>query len=131
MTSIELIEFAEEKGIIVEYAKLDNCGSCAVDLGDVKVVGIDDREMTEAEKRVHLAHEIGHCETGAFYNLYSPVDNRGKNEYKANAWAYKKLLTKEQFLSAFEKGLTELWQLSEEFSLTEDFIRRAYDYYFN
>ncbi|MBE6686535.1 MAG: ImmA/IrrE family metallo-endopeptidase [Ruminococcaceae bacterium] len=131
MTSLELLKYAEEKGIIIENSSLPETGSCAVELDCCYVIGIDERDMTEAEKRVHLAHEIGHCETGAFYNMYSPIDNRAKDEYKANVWAIKKLLTKEQFLSAFKKGLVELWQLSEEFSLTEDFVERAYNYYFN
>ena len=34
-------------------------------------------------------------------------------------------------ISAFKNGLTEAWQPAEEFSLPQDFIRRAYNYYFN
>ncbi|MBE6574327.1 MAG: ImmA/IrrE family metallo-endopeptidase [Ruminococcaceae bacterium] len=130
MTSLDLLKYAESKGIIIEYSKLPEVGSCAVDLDGLCVIGIDDRDMTEAEKRVHLAHELGHCETGAFYNMYSPVDNRSKNEYKANAWAIKKILPKERMLDAFKNGLTEKWQLAEEFSVTEEFIVKAFNYYF-
>jgi len=130
MTSLDLLKYAESKGIIIEYSKLPEVGSCAVDLDGLCVIGIDDRDMTEAEKRVHLAHELSHCETGAFYNMYSPVDNRSKNEYKANAWAIKKILPKERMLDAFKNGLTEKWQLAEEFSVTEEFIVKAFNYYF-
>lgn len=131
MKSLDLIKYAESKGIIIEYSSLPETGSCAVELGELCVIGLDERNMTEAEKKVHLAHEIGHCETGAFYNMYSPIDNRGKNERKADVWAINNLLPKARFIEAFNNGLTELWQLAEEFSLTEDFIRKAYNYHFN
>lgn len=131
MTTLELIKYAESKGIIIEYSSLPETGSCAIELGDLHVIGLDEREMTDAEKKVHLAHEIGHCETGAFYNMYSPIDNRGKNERKADVWAIKKLLSKQKLMKAFQSGITEIWELAEEFSLTEDFIRKAYNYYFN
>ncbi|MBR5515419.1 MAG: ImmA/IrrE family metallo-endopeptidase [Clostridia bacterium] len=130
MTSLDLLKYAEEKGIIIEYASLPQTGSCAVDLDSCYVIGIDDKEMTEAEKKAHLAHEIGHCETGAFYNMYSPLDNRAKNEYKANSWAIKKLIPKKKLISAFKKGLTESWQIAEELSVTEDNVRFAYTFYF-
>lgn len=131
MTSLDLIKYAEEKGIIIEYSHLPQTGSCALELEDLYIIGIDERDMTEAEKRVHIAHEVGHCETGAFYNMYSPVDNRGYNENKADRWAIEKLITKDDFIKAFKSGLTEYWQLAEEFSLTEDFVKKAYEYYFN
>ena len=132
MTSLDLLKYAEEKGIYVEYSKLESSGSCSVCISnDLYVIGLDEREMTEAEKRVRLAHEIGHCETGAFYNMYSPIDSRKKDEYTANEWAVKKLLPKKELSSAFKRGLTEVWQLAEEFSVTEDLVRLACRVYFN
>ena len=131
MTSLDLLKYAEEHGIIIEYSKLENVKSCAVDLDVVKIIGINDKDMTEAELRTHLAHELGHCELGAFYDFYSPVDNRKKAEYKANTWAIKKLLPKKKFIKALKQGFTEAWQLAEEFQVTEDMVNLAYAYYFN
>ena len=130
-TSLDLLTYAEDKGIHVEYGDLGKTGSCALFLGDdLYVVGLDDGDMTEARRRTHLAHEIGHCETGAFYDLYSPIDNRAWDEHRANVWAIKKLLPKEELQQAFEQGLVEVWQLAEHFDVTEDLVRFACEYYF-
>ena len=132
ITSLDLLCYAESKGIYVEYGNLHQTGSCAVFIDNrIYVVGLDDGDMTEAQLRTHLAHEIGHCEAGAFYDKNSPLDNRAKDEHKANVWAIKKLLPKEELQQAFRQGLVEIWQLAEHFDLTEDIIRFACRYYFN
>lgn len=131
-TSLDLLTYAEAKGIHIEYGELKQNGSCALFLcRDLYIIGLDDSDMTEAQRRSHLAHEIGHCETGAFYDLYSPLDNRAKDEHKANVWAIKKLLPKEELNKAFKRGIVEVWQLAEHFDLTEDIICFACKYYLN
>lgn len=131
MTSLDFIKYAENAGVYIEYGNLNKNGSCALFFGnDLYVVGLDDREMNEAERKSHLAHEIGHCETGAFYDLYSPLDNRAWDEHRANVWAIKKLLPKEELQQAFEQGLVEVWQLAEHFDVTEDLVHFACEYYF-
>ena len=93
-------------------------------------VGLDPIEMkTQAEENVHLAHEIGHCETGAFYNPYSNLDIREKHERTANRWAVKKLVPKSELVPLLKKGY-ERWELAEHFEVTEDFINLAIRMYF-
>lgn len=123
---------AENKGIYIEERNLDKIGSLTVRLYDeIYIIGIDTREMTEAQERTHLAHEMGHCETGAVYDERVPLETRGRCERKANVWAIKKLLPKKELQKAFKEGLVELWQLAEEFNVTEDLVRFACKYYFN
>ncbi len=93
-------------------------------------IGIDPFQIeTEAEERVHLAHEIGHCEKGAFYNPYSDLDIRAKHELKADRWAIKRLVPLDDFQNALSNGIIEKWELAERFDVTEGFIERAVEYY--
>ncbi len=123
---------AETKGIFIEDMPLPETGSMTVRMGkELYIIGIDCRDMTEAQQRTHLAHEIGHCETGAVYNIDIPLETRSRCEFKANKWATKKLLPKEELQQAFEQGLVEVWQLAEHFEVTEDLVRFACEYYFD
>lgn len=82
-----------------------------------------------AEERVHLAHELGHCITGSFYNVYSPADVRQKHEHKADKWAIHQLVPQEELCRCYREGRTELWDLAEHFGVTLPFIRKAVCYY--
>lgn len=87
------------------------------------------RIETTAQERVHLAHELGHCETGSFYNVYSSLDIREKQEQRADRWAVSHLVPVEEFMSALSEGVVEVWELAEFFDVTEDFIRKAAEIY--
>lgn len=128
-TSSDLIVLCEKKNIGVDFVHLPCNGSVSVEIGDICYVGIDDSQMTEAERKVHLAHEIGHCETASFYRPYSPIDQRSKHEAQANKWAIKKLLPKQELISVMEKGITEVWEIAEHFAVTEDFVKKALNLY--
>lgn len=74
---------------------------------------------------MHLAHEIGHCETLAFYNAYSPLEIREKHEARADRWAVSKLVPVGELTEALKHGINEIWALAEHFDVTEDFMRKA------
>lgn len=132
MTSLELINYADQKGIFIENSATAHCESLAVRIGsDLCAVGIDDSHMTEAQKKTHLAHEIGHCETGAFYSPHSPLETRARCENRANRWAANALLPKAKLKKAMKGGAVEVWQLAEHFGVEESLIRFACNYYFN
>ena len=93
-------------------------------------IGIDPFEIeTEAEERVHLAHEIGHCETGSFYNAYSDFDIHEKHELRADCWAASRLVPAQELICALKCGVVELWALAELFDVTEDFMQKAINIY--
>ncbi len=89
----------------------------------------DERLESSKDERVHIAHELGHCVTGAFYNENSPVDNRGKCEETADRWAIKKLINKDELKRQIKRGL-EIWELAEYFNVTEYFMQKACQLYF-
>ena len=76
-----------------------------------------------------FAHELGHCETGAFYNRYAARDIRQKHENRANKWAYKKLVPEDELKQAFLQGYHEPWELAEYFGVTEAFLRGVLNCY--
>lgn len=87
-------------------------------------------ESTRAEK-VHLAHEIGHIETGSFYNIYSKFDIRARHERRADKRAAELLVPCDKLQEAFRSGVCEVWALAEHFEVTEEFMRKAIDLYTN
>ena len=93
-------------------------------------IAIDPRKVASAaDEKTKLAHEMGHCVTGAFYNVYSPWDIRQRHENRADKWAIKKLIPKDELELAVADGRTDIWELAEFFSVTEDFMRKAISLY--
>ena len=101
---------------------MDDTGQCYIGMDrSIKDGGI--------QERVHLAHELGHCITGSFYNRYAAVDSRRRHENKADKWAIEALIPVEQLDDAIAEGYCEVWELAERFGVTEEFIRKAVCWY--
>ena len=124
MKTEKLYRIAEENNIKLDYFSLPDNKSVCVKMGDKQFIGIDG-ELTLADERVCLAHELGHCQTEAFYNIYSPLDIRQKHENRADKWAVACLIPKQELLSAIKKGHREPSELAEHFCVTEEFIKKA------
>ena len=86
---------------------------------------------TIADELVRLGHELGHCETGSFYNRWAVMDIRQKHENRADKWAIKKLVPKDELDAAIADGRIELWELAELFGVTESFMLKALCWYQN
>lgn len=131
MELLELYQLADAEHIPVysfdlpqthSLSLMNNDGSCAV---AIDPFGLNSTK----DEKIRLAHELGHCVTGSFYNRYSDFDIKAKSEYRADKWAIKKLIPKDELQAAFEQGYTEPWDLAEYFNVTEDFIIKAVNYY--
>lgn len=127
----ELYEIAAQSGTEILCCDLPQTVSVsAVSCAGTCYIGIDPfRIETTAQERVHLAHELGHCETGSFYNVYSSLDVREKQEKRADLWAVRCLVPEEEFINVIVSGTVEIWELAEYFDVTEDFIRKAVEIY--
>lgn len=126
----DLFRLAAQAGIRVEYCRLPLNKSISTPDKEGDFVLMDYSLINGGgNERVHLAHELGHCMTGAFYNVYSPLDIRQKHENRAQRWAIKKLLPKQELHEAVKNGFYELWELAELFDLPEPFIKEAITYY--
>ena len=131
VTYSELCDIAESSDILMLSGKLHNAPSMAIcDDGDCTII-FDYSKIDNTESRmVCTAHEIGHCETGSFYTPKS-LELRERMEYRANKWAIKKLIPKNELEQAIKEGNEEIWQLAEYFDITEDMVRFAYWVYFD
>lgn len=130
---LELYEIAEADSITIFCEENSNVKSMSAMAGSGNCyIGINPFLLeSSADALAVLSHEIGHCETGAFYNVYSPFDIRSRHERRADVWAIKKLLPKEELIKAFENGYNNRYELSEYFDVPEDFMQKALEYYFD
>lgn len=123
---LALYDVLQKNGILVfDYSQKD---SKAVTIQNVSGYGIfldTEHIETAAEELSVLAHEYGHCVTGATHAVCSPLDLIEKHEYKADKWAAHYLIPPDKLRQAVEEGYTEPWELAERLNVTEDFIRRA------
>lgn len=126
----DLHRLAVKKGVHIDYAYMPKAEAVAVKYKGDFFIGLDYSvpENSPAE-RLMLAHELGHIETDAFYGLRAPELVRQKAEAEAERWAVKKLVPKKSLTTLLKKGLNE-WEIAEHFNVTTDFIRRAYQLYF-
>lgn len=127
---LDLYAYAERRHIDVDWVPMRRAMSLSVPLADGYAIALDPWKLgTLAQETVCLAHELGHCETGSFYNRYAARDIRQKYENRANKWAYKKLVPQDELAEACLQGYREPWELAEYFGVTEDFLRGALKYY--
>ena len=121
---------AEKENIPILPFPLPGCGSVSVMEGKKCAIGMDSAVLDGGrEERVHLAHELGHCLTGSFYNIYAPRDSRRRHENRADKWAVGRLVPVDALDDAIAAGRTELWELADYFGVTEEFLRKAVCYY--
>ena len=126
MTYTNLLEEAENAGVEV----IDNC-----DIGGLKGLYIDDiislsnNISCRKEKKCILAEELGHHHT-TYGNILNQkeVDNI-QQEKKARAWAYKRLVSFDDLIAAYEEGVKNRYELSLFLEVTEKFLEKAVEYY--
>ncbi len=128
METNKLYCIAEKQGVTVDRLNAKENLSVSVKLGDNCFVCIDS-DLSGASEKVCLAHELGHCVTNSFYNVYSPLDIRGKHEKRADKWAIKKLVPKTVFERAIKNGYDNIYTLAEYFGVTADFMQKAVEFY--
>ncbi|MBO7519796.1 MAG: ImmA/IrrE family metallo-endopeptidase [Clostridia bacterium] len=128
MTTTELYRIAERDGVTVERFLLEKNKSVSLLLGKRLYVGLDGK-IAGADEKVCLAHELGHCETMSFYNMYSPLDVRGKHERRADIWAIKKLIPRTRYFWALRHGYDNVYLLAEYFGVTPEFALKTAEYY--
>lgn len=126
----DLYDYANENGIETEYRNMRYVPALSVVIdGEMCVVINPVMISSSADEKVKLAHEIGHCAAGGFYDKLSPWDVVARCENRANKWAIKKLVPKDELETAIKRGNMNLWELSEKFNVTEGFIKKAISFY--
>lgn len=125
MTTDTLLTLAQAKQHEVIYTHSSSAFSVELEKCYIAIPTTLDRKH---EKQA-LAHELGHCEYGGFYNRYSKYDIRAKAERRADKWAFSKLVPYGQIMEAVHQGFTEVWELADHFDVSCEFMSRAIEYY--
>lgn len=84
---------------------------------------------TNAERLCVLAEEAGHFYTSAGNILALNEAMNRKQERRARAWAYERLVPPEGIISAWMQHIRTPWELAEHFGVTEQFFNAAIEYY--
>ncbi len=132
----DIYKWFEEKGIFVFDRQLpfsnEQSKAVTIRLSDNCATGVfvdRGRIETAAEEAVTLLHEGGHCATGTTHSIVSPFDLIAKHEYKADKWAVRDAVSREELEAARRAGYQEIYELADFFNLTEDFMRKVICWY--
>lgn len=132
MTQLQdIYRIAEQENIPVDHFPLEKREALSLmDEDGCCFIALDPSQVTsEADERAKLAHELGHCLTGAFYNRYSPLDCRRRHENTADKWAVQQLVAEEALDDAVARGCTDLWELADHFGIPESMMKKAVCFY--
>lgn len=92
---------------------------------------IDSNIETNSEKACILAEELGHHFT-THGNIIDQSDIKNiKQELRARAWAYERLVGIVNLINAYKAGVKGRYELAEFLGVTEEFLLEAIEYYRN
>lgn len=128
--SISLCRYAQRNGIDIDYFPMKKAEAFSIPVNDTCAIAIDPTRITSAaDETVKIAHELGHCKYGGFYNRYSSLDVKEQHEYRANVWAVRKLVPWAALKREVSSGTTQICELADAFEVTEAFMAWAITYY--
>ena len=124
MTTLELYDLAERDHIdIVDCPALSRDGVSALLADGSCVIGL------KRPQKAVLAHELGHCECLSFYEEKSPYGLRSRAETRAQKWAIRHVVSRNELLALIGRGFA-LWEIAEYLEIDEAFVKDALSLYF-
>lgn len=131
MTQYELArQYATQKKISVHDFSFSAFSSCAIELDERYAIGLDQRQLeTESERLVAITHELGHIETASLVSMRGPFDPVERNEHRAWKWTIERLLPRDRLKKSLRECGGRLWDVAEQFDVTEALVRRALSQY--
>jgi len=126
----DLYKEIQKQGIYVFQYNVGKNKSVTIEMNKKYGIFIDMSAFSSlGESKRALAHEIGHCATGATHKACSSLDLISQHEYRANRWAAEHFLPFKELQQAMRMGYSEPWQLAEYFNISEKAVRWALRYY--
>ena len=125
----KLYDIATRENISIEDFKMEN--KAIIERIDKEYyIGLNYSKIESVtEEKELLAEELGHYYCNAFYNSNSDFSTISKKEYRANKWKCTVLVSVNDFIDAFKKGLKNVYEIAEYLNLSEDTVIFAYNYY--
>ena len=118
-------KISDENIELIDY-HMKNSDAVTVKCMDTYGIFIDsNRFENSSDEFIALAHEYGHCKSGATHHLSSPLEMIEQHEYRADRAAVHEFLPFAKIQDAFNCGCVELWQLAEHLDMPEKFVEIA------
>lgn len=76
-----------------------------------------------------MAHELGHCLSGTFYNIHTPRSERLPYERTADEWAIELIMPLSEIVEARARNVQSVKELSQYFRVSREFVRKALAYH--
>ena len=124
----EIYNECERNNVNVYYFPFEH--TKAISLPDGTIAIDVEKVVNSIEEKEIVAHELGHINTGSFYNVYTPLDIIGKHEKRAEKWAIKTLVPENEFNEAIQNGIIEPWELAEYFDVSVKLMNKAIELYY-
>lgn len=94
-----------------------------------QVIALNKNIDTIAEKTCVLAEELGHYYTSAGNILDQKQLQNRKQERRARAWAYQRLVPLDKLIMAHKEGIRTRYELADYLGVTEQYLANALQYY--
>lgn len=93
------------------------------------VIGINKAIRTRSKRACVLAEELGHYHTTIGDIIPQSTVSDRKQELRARAWAYNKLIGLNGIINSYMHGCRSLNDIAEYLDITEEFLFEAIQYY--
>ena len=123
-----LYDIAEKENIKIYDYNIDNVNGAFINYEGFNAIALNYNNIkTQAKEKCVLAEELGHYYYNATYSpLCTDTTLISKQEYRAKKWAAKTLVPYSELI---KKHFEYVYELADEFGVTEDLIVFAYQYY--
>ena len=119
-----------EKNIFLFDYRIPNSKGATIETNKNYGIFIDYYKIDSLQDEFRcVAHEYGHCISGATHKLTSKFDLIEKHEYRADKYAILDLLPEALILEAVSSGCNESWQIAEYLDMPQDFVEKAIHIY--
>lgn len=129
-TTESLYHYARSRGHAVYRRPLRHTRAMSVRMPDGRcAIAISKLPLSVRLERRCLAHELGHCETGAFYTHRAHAAEITRCELRAERWAICFLIPYDELCRQIAAGLQVPQELAEQFEVPEAMVLDAIAYY--
>ena len=130
MTTNELYALSAKNGIRVHSVRCPKSKAIALEIEESRFIGIDRSVFkSEYEERLILAHELGHSLTNGYYSALDNPVNVKRMEHRALKKTVELLIPEDELRTLLSEE-TNVYELSEHFSVPEDLIKKAIWFYY-
>lgn len=123
-----LYDIAEKENIKIYNYNIDDVNGAFINYEGINAIAMNYKNIkTSAKEKCVLAEELGHYYYDATYSPFcTDASIISKQEYRARKWAIKTLIP---FKKLIEKHSEYIYELADDFDITEDLVAFAYQYY--